>query len=138
MFEGTVENRVTSLTLVNNTAKEVLFTVPAGERWMLISAKYTNPDDVNRAVTLELHKEAAKTNYIKKYQSGTVNAGAIQQYPSGALANTTQNQSAIPYELLGAGNTLRLYFAAGGASAGGTDADGIVITVLKKAARGAE
>jgi hypothetical protein len=129
---GNFVQEVTSVTLVNTTAKTVDITVPAGKRWMLIGIKASNPDDVNRIITIRKYKEAAKTNEIKTMASSTVTATTgKQQWPSGAGTDAeTQRQV---YEVAEAGNTYSVTWSDPGASSGGTAADGLVIEYLEVA-----
>jgi hypothetical protein len=133
--EGTLEQAVSSVTLVNATAKTIDTPIPTGERWLLLSIKLTNPDDVQRFVTASIYKEAAKTNIVTAVQSYTVAAAATGVFPSTTASVGYQGSSGSGV-LLKAGNVLSVIWSSGGASAGGTDADGLVITYLRFASRG--
>lgn len=128
---GEVACDVTSVTLANNTAKQNLITVPANTIWVLQSLKVTNPDDVNRVITIILYKEAALTNIIAGLASETVATTARLQIPHNTPGNTVEFNHNIKDMVLGPGNTIWINWAAGGASAGGTDADGQVIFYRK-------
>lgn len=129
---GTLVQSVTSVVVVNNTAKTLDTVVPAGERWILLSVKLTNPDDVNRPVWLHKFKEAGKTNMLAKLAIVTsVGALADNNWPTAPTISTSRMIAANPSEILEAGNTLESYWGAGGASTGGTSADGLVIEYLK-------
>lgn len=124
---GEVVVDVTSVTLANNTAKQNLITVPANTIWVLQSLKVTNPDDVNRVITIILYKEAALTNIIASFASETVATTARLQLPHNAPGANIEAFQDIRGMVLGPGATIWINWAAGGASAGGTDADGQVI-----------
>lgn len=129
---GKIGQEVTSVTLANNTAKTVDTTVPAGKKWILISIKITNPDDVQRTCSMYKYKEAAKTNVIKIYDSSAVGAGGTAQHPNSITGVRTATEfHPQPAEILAPGNTISVGWAAGGASSGGTDADGLVIEYLE-------
>ena len=130
---GQLKQEVTSLTLVNNTAKTVDITVPADKRWKFNMLKVVNVDNVNRAVTFTLYKEVGKTNIIQILWTKTVTAGAALVWP---LAATPAADNTMPFPMtdgliMNAGNTISIVFATGGASAGATDADGIVADYLE-------
>jgi len=123
---------VTSVTLVNNVTKTIDVVVPDNKKWILLSFKVTNPDDVARTITAVLYKEAAKTNYIKRLMSeAAVGATAIRQWPKETNSSTVQRVPTLPAEIVTEENTLNVVWATGGASAGGTDADGLVVTYLE-------
>ncbi|MFH1327294.1 MAG: hypothetical protein ABIH76_00340 [Candidatus Bathyarchaeota archaeon] len=127
-----LKQEVTSVTLVNNTAKTEDVTVPQGERWLLLGAKLANPDDVARVVGIDIYKEAAKTNLLRQLFQFSANASTSRQWPSwpsGSTSGSCTFQFALV--ILDAGNTLKCFWEAGGASAGGVDADGLVIEYLK-------
>jgi hypothetical protein len=124
---GRLVQDVTSLTVVNATSKTQDFSVPQGKRWILVSIKCTNPDDVARVISFTIYKEAAKTNDIALLYSASVNAASRLHYPnSGSGSQGFLEGTAMPYPLE-SGNTISVVLASGGASAGGTDADGIVL-----------
>lgn len=129
---GKHEQSITSLTLGNNTQKTVDTTVPAGERWLVLSIKVTNPDNVNRAVSIDIYKEAALTNFMRNlaYQADVAPNQRLQ-WPNFATEPWHNIQSVWSLVILETGNTISMKWMAGGASAGGTDADGIVIDYLK-------
>lgn len=127
---GKKETEIQSLTLVNNTAKTVDITVPTAQKWLLLHVKITNPDNVARSCTIDRYLEAAKTHYIERLTIGNVGAGAWLQYPNNTSGALTDNQAYYPI-ILNAAETLELGWGAGGASAGGTDADGIVVEYLR-------
>lgn len=128
---GAVKQVVTSITLVNATAKTQDTTVPSNKKWVLLSVKAVNADNVNRVITLTIYKEAAKTNVIKVLDSASIVAGTAMQYPSNQSDRAKQTNATKPAEILTDGNTLTAHWASGGASAGGTDADGLVLEYLE-------
>lgn len=122
---------VTSVTVVNNTLKSVLKTVPVGKRWMLLSIKVVNPDDVNRSITVRHWLEVAATNLIKiLVYNAAIGTGAALQYPIN-IEGTYIYKFIPSLEILDAGETLGAVWGAGGASAGGTTADGLVIEYME-------
>lgn len=123
---------VTSITLVNNTAKEELVTVGAGLIWILLGIKAHNIDDVNRVVSIEIYNEAAKTSLLEVLDSETVTATTGRlQWPNSTINVTIESNLFHPV-ILTAGQTIRVNWATGGASAGGVDADGLVVQYLEK------
>lgn len=128
---GKKKDNVTSITLVNDTAKTQDVTVPTGKAWLLLAFSVTNPDNVARDVTVTLYKEAAKTNVLQVLGvKAAMDANAAARYHGpGNLTNYSQGDLyALPLE---AGNTISVTWAAGGASAGATDADGLVVEVME-------
>lgn len=131
---GKLKQEVTSVVLVNNTLKVIDTTVPAGKQWKLIGVKALNIDDVDRTVTINVYKEAGKTNLLRELNKGALgaNAGEHLHWPSEGVstgeADHTSQWADIP---LVPGNTINVQWAAGGASTGATDADGLVIEYLE-------
>ena len=122
---------INSVTLVNNTAKEVLFTVPSGKTWFLHWLVLKNPDDVQRNCNISLYHEAAKTNLYGLLIDEAVVASAAAVWPRNFHADDQNCWWQMCAHALGfplkAGGTVRFYYAAGGVSAGGTDADGNIL-----------
>lgn len=127
---GELKQAVTSIVLVDNVAKTVDTTVPANKMWILITVRLVNGDDVARVCALHKFKESGKTNRIKTYASTSIAAGAALQFPGGVDTATSMKNLAQP-ELFVEGNTLSAIWAAGGASTGSTDADGLVLEYLE-------
>lgn len=123
----TVEQQ--SLTLVNNTAKDLTFTCPDDTNIEVHLIKATNPDDVARVVTITLWSESAKTNKIAAIIAASLNAGQEIYAPNTTNAST-QCPCCFPLPMK-AGHTININWAAGGASTGGTDADGFIILYRK-------
>lgn len=128
---GELKQAVTSITLVNNTAKTQDVTVPAGVMWKVLNIKAINQDDVNRNITIVKYKEAAKTNFIKNlaYKANVAAGGGSLQWPNTQSGNDFP--SAWHEEIAVTGNTYAITWAAGGASTGSVDADGLVIEYLE-------
>lgn len=123
---GEVRADVTSVTLVNNTAKTNNVTVPDDTIWKLQSIRVMNPDDVARAISLTIYKEAAKTSRVLHLDTRNIAASAVFQWPNNGTGG--EDRSNIPFDLvLFAGNTIEITWAAGGASSGGTIADAQVV-----------
>jgi len=129
--KGKIVQSVTSITLVNNTAKTVNVTVPSGKRWLLLSLKMGQPDNVQRTLTVDKYKEAAKTNFMGPLVTVGLGVGILQLWPTNDAVHTIRNIACNPAEIMHDGNTLAITWAAGGASAGGTDADGLVYEYLE-------
>lgn len=128
--KGKLVQPITSVTLVNNTEKIIDKTVPSHKRWLLLSVKMVNCDNVARTLSIQKWKEAAITNHIKTLTTAATAAAARLQYPNSS--NNLWDYSPLPQlEILSAGNTLRFIWGAGGVSAGATDADGLVIEYLE-------
>ena len=131
---GKHEQEVTSVTLVDNTAKTNDITVPTGKRWLLQRIKVTNCDDVTRDITITLYKEAAKINVLCKLAfKADVAANAAEEMMWPSFRVDTMNfwyEAARPL-ILSAGNTIEVVWATGGASTGATDADGQVVDYLE-------
>jgi len=123
---------VTSITLVNATAKTQDVTVPAAKRWLLLTCKMVNMDDVTRNLTMNLYKEAAKTNLIGTlaYKAAADAGGGSLYFPNFSGAVTDLSGWDSP-RILGGSETLSFIWASGGASTGSVDADGLVITYLE-------
>jgi hypothetical protein len=126
---GKLVTDIDSITLVNNTLLNHDIVVPAGERWWLLNAKIVNPDDVVRAVYLRTYLEAARTNRIQELVTGNVTAGTHIMWPNNVAGATQNNNPTLV--LLEGGHVLNVYYAAGGASTGGTDGAGVIIQYLK-------
>ena len=123
---GQIHQEVTSVTLVNNTAKTIDTTVPSGKLWMLTNIRATNPDDVARFIGFVIYKEAGKTNLVDYVDRQTHSAGTFQQAPDRIFTGRAYSGLQFPRPLE-AGNTISVTWETGGVSAGGTDADGLVI-----------
>lgn len=126
---GAHEQKVTSVTLVNNTEKTVDTVVPAGKRWILLAVRAVNGDDVQRTVNIYIYKEAAKTNLLRQIFNGAVGAGAAGQWPG--MLDSVQYQYIWSLVVLEAANAISVVWAAGGASTGAVDADGLIIDYLE-------
>lgn len=131
---GRLVQDVIAVTLVNNTLFVHDYTVASGKRIKLMGLRVTNPDDVARDVQVRLYKEAGKTNYLRRLFVMSVPAapgGAIQWPYLEAGDETTLDSRKLMEYILDEGNTIEFQWAAGGASAGGTDADGLVLIFME-------
>jgi len=124
---------VTSVTLVNNTAKTIDTTVPTGKKWRLLNIKATNPDDADRNIQAKIWKEAAKTNYLAFLGLAGVSASLAETFhvPNHFMDATNMKYLNRKDFFLDEGNTIEVVWATGGASTGATDADGLIIEVLE-------
>jgi hypothetical protein len=127
---GNFVTDIDSITLANNTLLNHDIIVPVGKRWVLLSIKAMNPDNVNRDISFNIYNEAAATNLAKHLDTRTIATTAQMYWPNNGTGG--EDRSNIPHlVIMSGGQLLRIIFAAGGASAGGTDADGVVITYLE-------
>lgn len=131
---GSVESSIQTVTLVNNTAKTLTYTVTDDTMVVIQTISVTNPDDVARTVTITLWNESAKTNRLAILEQDSVGASGIMHYPNletaGGGSTGFIRNAGFPL-LLKAGMTIEVVWAAGGASSGGTDADGFAILLRK-------
>lgn len=127
-FGGEIVSNLTSVTLVNNTLKQVDITVPAGKRWYLFGGSITNPDDVGRNCTIFVTDGTAILYRILKDQA--IGATASAYFPNTEATVSQIGSGAYPLPLL-AGYMISFYWAAGGASAGGVSASGAVAMVVE-------
>lgn len=130
---GILKTIITSVTLVNNVAFQILQTVPAGRRRILLGVRMVNCDSVARVLRMDLYNEAALTNLIKALEYVSIATTAALQWPDFRSNNTAPDMSPMDHlVILDPGHTLALTWAAGGASAGGgPDADGCVVQYLE-------
>jgi len=134
---GQKKNNITSVTLVNNTLKTIDVTVPSGKQWLLLSIRVVNSDDVTRAISVLRYQEAGKTNLLDSIVVEDVGAGGFQQMPNRVTGNAATigrySRGAHMPTVMDGGETISVIWAAGGASTGATDADGLVIEILEVA-----
>lgn len=127
---GRLVQSVTQVVLVNNTAKTLDLTVPTGKRWKVILMKMTNGDNVNRNLQMNLYLEAAKTHFMARIVwDAAVASGNHTHWPK----NIAEDDKVNAYFdlIMDAGNTLSFVWEAGGASAGATDDDGLIVNYLE-------
>lgn len=123
------KQEVVEVVLVNNTAKAIDVEVPDGKIWLLLSIKMVNPDNVTRVIYVSWYKESAKTNLIGTLCYASTTTGGSLTWPN-TQEDALHIQCWFPC-ILKNGNVLSFNWAAGGVSAGGTDADGLVYTYLE-------
>lgn len=123
---GYIVTSINSVTVANNTAKSETFTVPDDTVWVVDSIRAVNPDDVARDIYIRWFKESALTNKISNLMFGASGAGGDIVWPNTAAIGASYNENP-PSIVMSAGETIEIYFAAGGASTGGTLANSIVI-----------
>jgi len=123
---GYIVTSVNAVTVVNNTGKTEKFTVPDDTVWVVDSIRAVNPDDVARDIYIRWWKESALTNKISNLSYGGAGAGGDIVFPSVSSIGVAYNENPTPI-VMGAGETIEVYFSAGGASTGGTLANGVVI-----------
>lgn len=123
---GYVETSVNSVTVANNTAKTEKYTVPDDTIWVIEFIRAVNPDDVARDIYIRIWKESALTNKIANIAYGAAGAGGDIVFPSVGSIGAAYSENPMAMTL-GAGETIEIYWAAGGASTGGTLANAVVI-----------
>lgn len=126
---GNIHQEVTSVPLVNNTELIIDVSVPTGKIWFLLGVKAVNGDDVARDITIVIYKEAAKTNLLKTLNYANTADGVSLQWP--ASNNSATLVGMYSPQILVAANKISITWAAGGASTGATDADGLIIEYLE-------
>ena len=117
LLGGKFKKNKTSVVLANNTAKSQDFTVPTGKRWYVLGGRIHNADDVARNAEILVYDSA---NDVMAYfmALASVGAGGVKMFPDQvATANVFGFKQ--PY-IMEAGDYVRMNWAAGGASAGGT------------------
>lgn len=119
-FGGEIESNYTEFALGNNDNVHAIITVPPGKRWFLFGGAILNGDDVNRACSVLLLNEDDKI-IGAIFLSQTINAGVRAYYPNTVSSVLHIGHGAYPLPLA-AGWQIDAYFAAGGASSGGTGA----------------
>ena len=134
MVQGLKLNNITSVVLVNATTKTIDLTPAAGKRWWLIASRMVNADDVQRSCHVIAYQEAAATNRLYTIIGANALAAAAQQvFPSPAhSASDEVGALAIPNHCIEGAEMLRYTWTTGGASTGGTDADGLSLVVLEE------
>lgn len=111
---GNIVTNEADSTLVNNTALTRTITVPTGARWRIYGGSTLNGDDVTRAVTALVDDG---TDEFVSWNLGNAGASVRVTYPNNT-ANARMNQDG-PWPAT-QGDRIRITWAAGGASAGGT------------------
>lgn len=129
---GYLKDEIKSVVLVNNTAKTLDFSCPTGKLWKILSIRLTNPDNVDRIVTVDAYYEAACTNKIARLFNETLPSTKEVTLPTSKAPTLFDTYGWIgqPF-LLNVAETIRVVWAAGGVSAGATDADGLVFHYLE-------
>jgi len=122
------KNNVTSITLVNDTAKTQDVTVPSGKRWRLLWCKQTNPDSVTRNLYAKLY-DASDNDLGFIISANAVTSGLEHAFPCRSHAGWDEISAESSEIWLDAGEYIRFTWDKGGTSTGGTDADGLVVVV---------
>jgi len=123
---------IRSVTLVDNTALALTLSVTdALTQFLLLNIKAVNCDDVARVITVTKYAEAAKTNNVKTLFTISRNAGATFNWPNSTMAEVGTIPLGLKPELLVSPAVIVVNFAAGGASTGAIDADGLVFEYLR-------
>jgi len=106
-----------SVTLANNTAKNLDLTVPEGKIWKLLGVRLHNGDDVQRV--LRCYILDGSGNVLHSLGSATAAAGAQYEF-LGYHPTGVSSSAPLMENLVKGGNKLRLVWESGGASSGGT------------------
>jgi len=126
-FQGVFSKKKTSVTLVNNTAKDQDLAVPTGQEWTILRGRTHNGDNVARNASVICYDSAA-VEMATLHTSAALAAGAVIQFP-----RNNQNAAEDPMRqplVLEAGDYVRFHWDAGGASTGGTSV--IMLHVLQR------
>lgn len=125
---GQVKDNYGTTTLVSDTANTRVITVPANRRWWLYVVNAKNGDSVTRNVTFEAYNSSGQLIAVL-HSATAVGAGGYLAWPNSYSSNTMSNASApVP---LKAGDYIKITWATGGVSAGGTAiSTAIVLEVL--------
>jgi len=107
-----------SVTLANNTAKQLDLTVPDGKRWLVHAIKMHNGDDVSRNVAARITDSSDNVLHLIGIKTG-LSAGSEIELLYVINAAASYGVAGKPVLIKG-GNRLTLYWAAGGTSSGGT------------------
>ena len=113
---GLILSNYGTTVLANNTANSRTLTVPNGKRWILFGGDIYNADNVARACTVRI-VSATDEQIVYFFNGVSIGAGAHGPYPSISLAGGLSTVISLP---LKEGWKIYFYWAAGGASAGGT------------------
>lgn len=127
--KGLKLNNVTSVVLVNNVTKTIDLTPGAGKRWELLGIRMANIDDVARTCNLSHFADAGATLNLTEYLESSL-TGNPMFWPNGDdLATVYANK--FHKSVIEGVEIMRAKWTAGGASSGGTDADGLACEVLE-------
>lgn len=107
-----------SVSLSNNTTKSLILTVPKGKIWRVYAIYMHNGDDVSRNLSVFILN--GNNNIVHKlaYASG-VGAGVTREM-LGYIPSSVSEYGCVPPVIIKGGNKLKLNWAAGGTSSGGT------------------
>ena len=117
-YGGEIKANYTAVTLVNNTAKNQAVTVPANKRWFLWGGFADNADDVARSFKISLF-DADDQLIMRLIRSQSLAGPGEIMYPNTEATILQTGHGAYPI-VMDAGWYLAFYWAAGGASTGGT------------------
>jgi len=124
---GRLQREIQDVTVTNNTTKTIYVTVPAGKLWLLLGVRMVNPDDVARALSLQVRD--SDDNLICVLATKNTSSNQALQWPNTA---SSDNEKRNPtFQLLKGGDKLRCNWPAGGASSGGTASPGLIVEYLE-------
>ena len=104
-----------TITLANNTVNDLQIQVPKGKMWWLIGGQIQNGDNVARVVFVRV-QDPEGNDILNVYQESIAGGGWAAFIFN--VADTRTTPSAVPVPIPER-CYLRIYYAAGGASAGG-------------------
>ncbi len=114
--------------LVNNTTKDYRVTVPQGEEWDVLGGLIHNADDVGRNCSVQAFAQGG-TELATFELYGLRGAGSYWSFPrNNQIAKETPR---YPVRMK-VGDYVRFYWAAGGASTGGTAKIKLIKKIFKK------
>jgi len=105
-----------NVTLVNDTTKDLYLTVPDGKKWLVHAIPLHNGDDVTRVLAAFIVD--GSNNTLHELESGSAASGARLELLR--IFSASPDKSTACSLPIKSGNKLKLRWAAGGASSGGT------------------
>lgn len=129
LWRGRIVSNYNEDILVNNAAKTRTLTVPANKRWLLAGVGHLlNGDDVTRNCKAEVFDESDKF-ICNLLRNQAITAAAIVHIPN-MEENDEQARVVFPFFLY-EGWYVKITWAAGGASAGGTATSALPILEIE-------
>jgi len=106
-----------SVTLSNNTTKDVYLSVPLGKKWIIHAIMMRNGDDVNRDLSVKITDGSNNVIHVVSIKSSA--SPNVEYTMCPFQADAVQIGTGFKPIIKG-GNKLLLRWAAGGTSSGGT------------------
>lgn len=128
-FEGgDIISNYAAVALVNNTAKTETVTVTSNQRWMIYAGHIMNGDDVGRDCRVYIDNGTNELYRLLLDNCGA--SGGYSFFPnSEALGANSCGNPRYPIPVI-AGWRIVFYYAAGGASAGGSGSRAVIARVV--------